>query len=328
MADPKVSISSLNLPVDDCVIAFRTDVSGIHGRLVRLGTVSQTIIAPHALPVEAAALLGEAIVLAALAGSVLRETGNIAVQTKTDGLVSVLYSDCEAPGRLRGYARADTGTLRALAEAGENPDRLRLLGQGHLAFTFDTGSAAERYQGVIAFEGGTLADAAASYFEQREALPTFVRAAAAEHYAAAKPAGVGGLKWRCGGIMIQNPNTRLDAINNETDDKSAADGDDAWRRVRLLTETVEDHELLDPNLTAEQLLMRLYHEEGIIIERVTQLTTYCKCSREKIANVLASFGEDDIKDMATDDGQIIVTCEFCAKTYQFQSADIGQTPAD
>lgn len=329
MADPKVSISSLNLPADDCVIAFRTDVSGIHGRLVRIGSVSDTIIAPHALPAEAAALLGEAIVLAALAGSVLRETGNIAVQTKTDGLVSVLYSDCEARGRLRGYARVDTGTLRALTEAGENLDRLRLLGHGHLAFTFDTGAADERHQGVVAFDGGTLADAAAGYFEQREALPTFVRATAAQHYAAvAKPAGVAGPKWRCGGIMVQNPNTRLDAIADVSDDKHVSDGDDAWQRVRLLTETVEDHELLDPNLTAEQLLLRLYHEEGVIIERVTPLTTYCKCSREKIANVLASFGGDDIKDMATDDGQIIVTCEFCAKTYQFQSADIGQTPAD
>lgn len=311
------SDTRLSLPADDCVIAFRTDVSGVRGRLVRLGSVSQHILAPHKLPDEAAALLGETIVLAALAGSALRDTGNIAVQTKTDGLVSVLYADCEAPGQVRGYARADIGSLQALSET---PDRTRLIGQGHLAFTFDTGTAAERYQGVIAFDTGSLADAAASYFEQREALPTFARAAAAQHFDAAKAASASALQWRCGGIMIQYPDGRV----GETDDA----GDDPWQRVRMLTATIEDHELLDPNLTAEQLLLRLYHEEGVIIERVTPLKTYCKCSREKISSVLASFGDGDIKDMADEDDQITVTCEFCAKTYAFTADSIAMKTTD
>ena len=317
------SEARLSLPADDCVIAFRTDVSAVQGRLVRLGSVSQTIIAPHNLPIEAAALLGEALVLAALAGSVLQDTGNIAVQTKTDGLVSVLYADCEAPGQLRGYARADTGSLNALSEAGETPSRTRLIGQGHLAFTFDIGNSADRYQGVIAFEGASLADGAASYFEQREALPTFVRATAAQHYDASKPDNAAGLKWRCGGLMIQYPDGRLDG-----DESASNAADDPWQRVRMLTATIEDHELLDPNLTAEQLLLRLYHEEGIIIERVTPLKTYCKCSREKISNVLASFSDDDVKDMADDSGQITVTCEFCAKSYAFAADSIAQPNTD
>ncbi|MBR2534472.1 MAG: Hsp33 family molecular chaperone HslO [Hyphomicrobium sp.] len=321
-------VTHLNLPVDDCVITFRTDVSGVKGRLVRLGPISHAIIAAHALPTEAAAFLGEIIVLAALAGSVLQDTGNIAVQTKTDGLVSVLYADCEAPGRLRGYARADTGSLQALSDAGETPARTRLIGQGHLALTFEAGGDSERYQGVIAFDGGTLADGAARYFEQREALPTFVRAAAAQHYAAASAASAAGPQWRCGGIMIQYPDGRLDGsghLDGASDDDPQ---DDPWQRVRVLTETVEDHELLDPNLTAEQLLLRLYHEEGVIIERVTPLVTYCKCSREKITNVLATFNDDDIRDMSDDNGQITVTCEFCAKSYAFAAESVAKRQAE
>lgn len=323
-----VSVTRLNLPADDCVIAFRTDVSGVQGRLVRLGSVSQSIIAAHALPTEAAALLGEAIALAALAGSVLQDTGNIAVQTKTDGLVSVLYADCEAPGRLRGYARADTGSLQALSDAGETPARTRLIGQGHLALTFDAGGGAERYQGVIAFDGGTLADGAAQYFEQREALPTFVRAAAAQNYTAASGASAAAPQWRCGGIMIQYPDGRLDGSGNLAADSDDDPQDDPWQRVRMLTATIEDHELLDPSLTPEQLLLRLYHEEGVIIERVTPLVTYCKCSREKIMNVLATFSDDDIRDMSDDNRQITVTCEFCAKSYAFAADSIARMQAD
>lgn len=325
LAVSKVIGPSLDLPADDCVIAFRTEASGVHGRLARLGSVSQTIIGAHALPTDAAALLGEAITVAALAGSVLRDTGNIAVQTKTDGLVSVLYADCEAPGQLRGYARADIGTLGALADAGEKLDRVRLLGEGHLAFTFDTGTSAERYQGVIAFDGGALAEGAARYFEQREALPTFARAVAAEHYDAAKSEKASGPRWRCGGIMIQYPNGRMD--DRSLDDQRNDETDDPWQRVRMLTATVEDHELLDPTLTAEQLLLRLFHEEGVIIERVTRLVTYCKCSRDKISNVLVTFGDDDIADMTNQHGQITVTCEFCAKTYAFDVNGLAEARA-
>lgn len=124
--------------------------------------------------------------------------------------------------------------------------------------------------------------------------------------------------------MIQYPDRR----SGGSDDTAGDAADDPWQRVRMLTATIEDHELLDPNLTAEDLLLRLYHEEGVIIERVTRLKTYCKCSREKISNVLASFSDEDVREMTGDEGQIAVTCDFCAKTYAFEAASITQGPAD
>ncbi|HPG89973.1 MAG TPA: Hsp33 family molecular chaperone HslO [Hyphomicrobium sp.] len=322
MTAPRPSQTVVQLPADDCVVVFRTELSGVYGRLVRLGAVSQKILKPHALPPVAATLLGEATALAALLGSALGDTGNIAVQTKTDGIVSVIYADCEAPGQLRGYARMDTGTFGQLTAAGEVVDAVRALGQGHLAITIDAGGDAERYQGVIALDGGALADGAARYFEQREALPTFIRLAVAQHYASARNGTPADVQWRGGGIMMQFPRPA-----SGRDDDTPGDEDDPWERVRLLTATIEDHELLDPNLTAERLLLRLFHEEGVVIERVVPLTAYCKCSREKIANVLATFGDDDIKDMVDDAGKIAVTCEFCATTYAFDAADIGAAGA-
>ena len=312
----------LNLPADDCVIVFRTERSGVYGRLVRLGPVAQKILKPHALPPVAASLLGEAVVLAALVGSALQTPGNIAVQTKTDGIVSVLYADCEAPGQLRGYARCDTGTFAALSAAGEKIDARRALGAGHLAFTFDAGGGSDRYQGVIALDGATLAEGAAHYFEQREALPTYVRVAAAQHYNGAKGGAPVDVQWRGGGIMIQDPRSRTDDASDESQDT------DGWERVRILTSTIEDHELLDRALTAELLLLRLFHEEGVVIERVIPLASYCKCSREKVSNVFTSFGEDDINDMTDEHGQISVTCEFCATTYAFNAAEIRSSEAN
>ncbi len=300
----------LPLPADDAVIVFRTERSGVHGRLVRLGAVAEKIIAMHGLPPAASAALGDAISLAALLGSALTSEGNISVQTKTDGAISVLYADCQQPGKLRGYARFSESALAALSDAGRKSGAR--LGHGHLAITIDKGQVEDRYQGIIALDDVPLAVGAAAYFEQRENLPTFVRLASAQHYAGADAGLPSAMRWRAGGIMIQHVAST-----------PVPDGDDPWARVRMLTATIEDHELLDPTLTPERLLLRLFHEEGVVIERVVPLTTYCKCSREKVLNVLTTFGQAELADMRDANGKIAVKCEFCAANYAFELSDIG-----
>jgi molecular chaperone Hsp33 len=312
MAVPGRSDAPPPLPSDDAVIVFRTVRSGVQGRLVRLGAVAEKVIGGHSMPDAASVALGEALVLAALLGSALQDEGSISVQTRTDGVVSVLYADCEAQGKLRGYARYDAETLSVLAGSGKKLDAASILGDGYLAITVDQGGASERYQGVIALDGGPLDMGAAAYFEQRENLPTFVRLAVARHYAGAQAGLPSTMRWRGGGLMMQ----RLESDSGD-------DGDDPWSRVRMLTATVEDHELLDPELAPERLLLRLFHEEGIIIERVVPLTAYCKCSRNRIVNVLGSFGAEELADMRDDNGKIAVTCEFCATTYYFDLPEIG-----
>ena len=300
------------LPADDAVIIFRTVRSGVHGRLVRLGAVAEKILSTHAMPDPASEALGEALVLAALLGSALPGEGNIAVQTSTDGVVSVLYADCEAPGKLRGYARFDSETLSVLKDSGDKLDAGSVLGDGHLAITIVQGTAAERYQGVVALDGGPLQMGAAAYFESRENLPTFVRLAVARHYAGGRQGLPAAMRWRGGGIMMQR-------LENGVDES----GDDPWARVRMLTATIEDHELLDPTLAAERLLLRLFHEEGVIVDKVLPLTPYCKCSRERILKVLASFGANELADMRDDNGKVAVTCEFCGAVYSFEPAELS-----
>jgi molecular chaperone Hsp33 len=85
----------------------------------------------------------------------------------------------------------------------------------------------------------------------------------------------------------------------------------------MLAATVEDIELLDPGLTVERLLLRLFHEEAVAIERVIPLSSFCRCSREKVENVLLAFGAGELSDMLDDNGQIVVTCEFCTARYVF-----------
>lgn len=295
------------LPSDDVAIAFRTEKSGVHGRLVRLGSAVDVPLTQHHMPDAASIALGEALTLAAVIGSAIQKQGRIILQTRTDGPVPVIVTHYDAPGRLRGYARFEAERLLALVDARDR------LGDGNLAITIDPLGEGERYQAILAVDQGVaLAQTAADYFEQRENLPTFVRLAVARH--AINPRDGTGVHrhWRGGALMMQN---------------AAASGDeDAWPRVRMLAETLEDHELLDPELSPERLLLRLFHEEGVRIERVIPLSAKCQCSREKVAGVLQSYGAKELADMRDEDGRLSVTCEFCQTLYAFEISAFAADP--
>ncbi len=148
------------VPVDDAVLPFEVDALDLRGRLTRLGPALDDILTKHDYPAPVGKLLGEAIVLTTLLGSSLKFEGRFILQTQTDGPVSFLIVDFQAPDRLRAYARFDAKRLR------EGQDSGALLGSGHLAMTIDQGPDMSRYQGMVALEGGSLEDAAHEYFAQ------------------------------------------------------------------------------------------------------------------------------------------------------------------
>ena len=79
--------------------------------------------------------------LATLLGSALKFDGRFIMQTQTDGPVSFLIVDFQAPDRLRAYARYDARRLK------DGQDSGTLLGKGHLAMTIDQGRGHEPLSG-------------------------------------------------------------------------------------------------------------------------------------------------------------------------------------
>lgn len=311
---------AMNLAADDLVLPFEIKPLGVRGRLVRLGPAVDDILHRHAYPASVSALLAEAVSLAAILGAMLKFDGKFILQTKTDGPVDMIVADYVAPGKVRGYARFDAERVAAL----KNPGQVDLLGTGYLAMTVDQGPDMERYQGIVPLDGADLTAAAHSYFEKSEQIPTRIRMAAGPLF----QRGAKGEAWRAGAIMVQHlpreggssplPSHSGDAP--EGSDVAPQENDD-WVKARLLLDTVEAHELLDPQLSAEQLLYRLYHEDGVTAYPATHLERYCSCSQDSITRMLARFPAEDRADMVTD-GEIAVTCEFCSTTYKVQPGDL------
>jgi molecular chaperone Hsp33 len=309
-------------PTDDLILPFQLASAGVSGRLIRLGDSVNTILSGHDYPDAVSELLGEALALTGLLGASLKFNGRLILQTKTDGPVGFIVTNYEseaadaAPvGRLRGHTSFDKDRM---PDAG---GQSALLGTGYLAMTIDPGGDMERYQGIVSLEGGTLTDAAETYFRQSEQLPTFVRLAVARHFVDKA------WRWRAGGLIIQHVSpegghARPPSAREEDAGLLAGEDDDAWSRARILASTVEAHELLDPLLTPDRLLYRLFHEEGVHAYPARPVASYCRCSAERLASVLKTFKGAELSEMQGDNGAVEVTCEFCNTLYKFSDADL------
>ncbi|MEP7031897.1 MAG: Hsp33 family molecular chaperone [Pseudolabrys sp.] len=331
MNEPHIAIPSRApspVTADDTVMPFEVSALDLRGRVVRLGPLVDEILDKHDYPQPVAKLLGEAIVLAVMLGSALKIDGRFILQTQTDGPVGLLVVDYTTPGKVRACARFGKPGVEAAIAAGK-ADGGSLLGKGHLAMTIDQGADTSRYQGLVALNGGTLEDAAHEYFLRSEQIPTRVRLAVAEELRAEN--GGAQHRWRAGGIMLQFlPKSPERARGADLDPGDAPEGveipeipeDDAWVQGRTLLETVEDVELIDPEISSERLVYRLFHEPGVRVFAANEVRAECSCSRDAVESMLKSFAQDD-RDHMVENGKISVTCEFCSANYVFAPADVG-----
>ena len=288
-------MSEMTSPHDDLVGAFQIEGEPVRGRIARLGPAIDTILRAHDYPEPVANLLGEACALAALVGSNLKFEGRLIVEARGSGPVRYVVADYDTTGGLRGYCRFEAQEVAAASTGFVRPGAKTLLGDGVFMMTVDQGPDMDRYQGMTAIEGETLALCAEQYFVQSEQTPTRVRLAVGQ---------VDGVS-RAGGVLIQYIAA----------DETRGSTEDAWRRTQAFFETIGEDELVDPDLSSNQLLFNLFHEDGVRVFDPRMLAAVCRCSQERIESVLKSFEAAEREDMVEPDGKIHVTCEFCSRLY-------------
>ncbi len=304
---------------DDFVLPFQIEGMSVRGRLARLGAAIDHVLSAHAYPDAVSSLLGEALVLAAMLGAALKFDGIFTVQAQGNGPVSLLVADYESDGvkqgRLRGYASFDAARVASLqsreAPKVPLPD---LLGNGSLTLTIDPRLEKDRYQGIVPLEGATLSACAQGYFDLSEQIPTYVALAVARHYQPAEgKTSNSNLKqtWRAGGLLVQSV-----AGSGGIEAPLSGKSEDDWTRAALLAGTLEPDELVDPLLSAERLLLRLFHEDGVRVFDPFAVEFGCRCNRGKVEDVLASYPPETLAEMA-EEGTIFARCEFCNTEYAF-----------
>lgn len=295
------------MKTDDIVAPFSLDAAPVRGRIARLGAGAlDPILRRHDYPRPVAMLLGEALTLAALVGSLLGVDGRLVIQAQGDGFVKLLAAE-HAAGGLRGYARLAEGANLVLADAGRMAPAT-LLGAGALVMTLDHGGDGPPYQGVVALEGETLAQCAEAYFRDSEQTDTGIRLAVGEVLGADAPP-----RWRGGGVLMQR--LASDAARGET-------GED-WARASHLFASLRDEELVDPRLASDRLLYRLFHQEGARMGDASPLGDVCSCDETRLTQTMRQFPPEELRELIEPDGFLHARCQFCARSYRIAPDNIA-----
>jgi molecular chaperone Hsp33 len=270
------------------------------GQLVHLGPAWGAMMEHHDYPDQVRDSLGEAVAAAALLSSTLKYDGLLSLQLRGEGPMHLMLVEC-----------TDGLAMRAVARFRDVPDTrdLRVLsGNGTLTVTVESGSAENRYQGIVPLTGGTMSDCLRAYFEQSEQLPTRLWLRADDQSAS--------------GLLLQRlPVTARPVGVTESGAGGVSDEEieDAWRRVQLVAGTVTADELAQ--LEDRELLRRLFAEDDVRMFQAAPVFFRCRCSRERVANMLRGLGRDEVDSVLEEFGQVEVRCEFCSRAYRFDAVD-------
>ena len=284
--------------MSDTLQRFLFENGSIRGELVQLDASWQAALAHHDYPQSVREPLGEMLVAAVLLTATMKFEGNISLQVRGSGPITMLVVDC-TPRRVAGEEGALYHIRGMALWQGEVPDGdlQSRFGDGNLVITIDPGTGAPRYQGVVALSGHSLADAIDDYLERSEQLPTRM--------------------WlRCSGERAAGMLLQKLPVSGEEED---ADG---WERVCALAATVRDEELL--RLEQSELIHRLFHEEALRLFAPELVAFHCHCSRQRVADSLRSLGRDEVMDILKKEQKIEVSCHFCNRHYHFDAVDAEQ----
>ena len=274
-------------PAPDLLHRFLFETTNVRGELVHLDDTWQTLLANDDYPDNVQMVLGQAVSAVMLLAATIKFDGSLSLQITGNGPMHMLVVQATSQSTVRGLARWRGETAgKAFAE---------LVGDARLTLSIDPGARGERYQSVVAVEEADLSQVLAGYFQRSEQLPTRLWLAADNE--------------RTGGLLLQ----RLPGgEENEQED---------WNRLSLLAATVKDDELLD--LSAHELLNRLYRQEDVRVFPPRAIYHRCSCSEEKVKTTLKTLGKEELQSELDENHQIVVNCEFCGAVFRYDAVDFA-----
>jgi molecular chaperone Hsp33 len=282
----------------DLIRRFFFEHSPVRGHIVHLDSAWAAMCEHHDYPAPIQGLLGEAAAAVTLIASTRKFDGTLTLQLQGPGPMHLLVAQCTHGFALRGVAR-----WSGVVPAGPLTD---MAGEGRLTVSVETLDLAARYQGIVPLAPGRLAECLEAYFRDSEQLPTRIWLATTPAHAA--------------GLLLQ----RLPGGGPEWSERARAQEDpqEAWARVEHLASTLTPEELLA--LPQRDVMRRLFHQEDVRVFEPAPVFFQCRCSRERVIELLRALGEEEIRGIVAERGAVQARCEFCNRAYDFDAIDAEQ----
>ena len=300
------------------LLVFVCDGAPVRGEIVSISTAWQSVLERRDDPPVIRHILGDFVAAATLLSASLKFDGTLIIQAQSKGPISLLVVECSSNLTMR-------ATVKLSVESSEiDPnatlaDLLDADNSGRLVITLDPSDrqpGQPPYQGIVALqqdhEGVAIpvknaAEAIMLYMRHSEQLETRIWLASNEHVV--------------GGLLLQRlPNS---GGHVHLDPQAAAEG---WSRIQALGETITNDELLQlsPETTLRRLFLNESSEAGVRAFPTRPVQFACRCSRQKVADVLRMLGEEEVNGILAEQGAVETGCEFCGKSYRFDAVDCIQ----
>lgn len=282
----------------DCLHRFLFEHYPIRGLIVHLDASWRALLEHREYPASIRDTLGEAVAASVLLAATLKFDGTLSLQLKGQGPMHLLIAQCSNQLGVRAVAR--------YRESVERRDLSGMSGEGSLTVTLENEDLSQRYQGVVPLSGERLADCLHNYFETSEQLPTRLWLHATEQGAS--------------GLLLQRLSE--DAVERREAHASSAEIEDAWRRVQMLGDTLQPEEI--QTLSDRDILRRLFTEDDVRLFEPAPVFFRCRCSRERVTNMLRTLGAQEVRSVLAEQGRVEVRCDFCNRAYVFDPVDVEQ----
>ena len=289
------------MTLNNHVIPFQLSNNTIRGNIVRLQTVVSEIVKRHEYPANIESLFADTLSITACLGSRMKHEGVFTIQAKGSGDVSTLFSDITGDGFLRGYVDliSDFSNIESNLKS--------LMGSGHVSFTLDQGKHTKRYQGIVSLEEPSMSKITELYFNNSEQLETKFLTF---NYFDIEKNNRKNL-FSAGLIMLQKM-----PVKNSFDEEN---NEEIWQNSLNFLSTLGKEEFLSTNLTTEEILYRLFNELEVTVYDEIIIKDQCRCSEEKIKFAIENLSKKELREIADENGNVKVVCEFCKKERIFAS---------
>ncbi|WNC72580.1 Hsp33 family molecular chaperone HslO [Thalassotalea psychrophila] len=274
----------------DVLNRYLFDNTHARGELVQLDKSFKEIITNHDYPAEVVELLGQLMAATCLLTATLKFEGEISVQIQGNGPVKYAVINGNNLQQMRGIASIE-GEIKGSSLHD-------LMGKANMVITIIP-KQGERYQGVVALEGETLAQCLEHYFATSEQLATKIWLFADAN------------KTQAAGCLLQ--------VVPDSDDKQQQMDD--FEHICQLTATIKADELF--TLDANEVLYRLYNQEQVRLFDPQAVSFVCGCSEDKCLAAIANMGKEAIIEHLNEHQQINITCDFCKTNYHFDQAKLN-----
>ena len=286
--------------------------SPVRGEIVSLTASWRQIQQRHDYPAPVLRLLGEMVAASTLLSANLKFNGSLVMQIHGDGPVRLLVVECNADLTLRATVKLTAGD--AISDDADFTTLVNADGNGRFVITLDPRDrqAGQRpYQGIVPLEGASISEALEGYMRRSEQLDTQLWLAADDEHA--------------NGLLLQKlpmEGGRVEPSTNADREAATERASEVWERAITFANTLERNELL--HVDPPTLMRRLFWEETLAVFEPLPCAFRCSCTRERVAAMLVSLGQREVDETLAEVGGIHVNCEFCNKSYDFDTVDCAQ----